>query len=123
MEWVEARKLIEKRIKEETNLNTGKSRYRFVKHRTGEGFVVSIGKDNYIRIPWEMLRQCFEESVRSDNRYDGDRFRTCYPEEANVHPCYVHTIGRILVRAGLAVARQSKWNHRSEYYELRREAP
>lgn len=113
MKWQEAQQLIENKIEIGTDLNTNKSTHRVVnsigditdseryKYHSEKGFVVKIGKSNKIKIPWKMLEKCFKP-ITSGNKYDGDYFRECFPLQAKDHPCYVHAVGQIFVRAGIA---------------------
>jgi hypothetical protein len=113
MEWWEAQELIEEKIKIGTDLNTDKSTYRVVNsignirdsqrygYGSEKGFIVQIGKSKRISIPWKMLAKCFLP-LSSDKEYDGDYFRRYFPLQATDHPCHVHVVGQLFVKAGIA---------------------
>ena len=113
MEWLDAKKIIQERIKKGTNINTAASTFRTIsavdariesrrysyQHQTG--FVVQIGTSNFIDIPWSVLQECFH-MLQDVNGYSGLSFRKTFPIQAKDHPCHVHVVGQIFVRAGLA---------------------
>jgi hypothetical protein len=114
MDWERARAQIEERIGLETDLKTARSKSRKVVrigdvpdsvrygYRGDTGFHVRIGKTNCIWIPWSMLRPCFAAPC-SDAGYEGSFFRENFHLQADDHPCHVHVVGQIFVKAGLAV--------------------
>jgi len=113
MDWNEAQGKIQTNIKVNTDLNSAHSTYRFVKsvdsvinskrygYHDGRGFVVSIGTSNDIKIPWSMLRECFIQ-LSSSSGYDSVFFNERFPLQAQDHPCHVHVIGQMFVKAGVA---------------------
>jgi hypothetical protein len=48
-----------------------------------------------------MLEKCFLP-LSLNEVYDGDYFREHFPLQAVDHPCHVHVVGQIFVKAGLA---------------------
>ena len=113
MDWNEAQDKVQTNIKVSTDLNSANSTYRFVKSvdsvinskRYGydgeRGFVVAIGKSNDIKIPWRMLRECFIQ-LSSSSGYDSVFLNEHFPLQAHDHPCHVHVIGQMFVKAGVA---------------------
>ena len=113
MEWSDAQELIEEKIRIGTELNTNKSTYRVVTsvgnirdserygYRSEKGFIVQIGKSTRISVPWKMLEKCFIP-LSSGGEYHGIYFRRYFPLQAKNHPCHVHVVGQIFVRAGIA---------------------
>jgi len=113
MEWQKAKKLIEEKVKENTDINTNKSTYRIVKsigsipdnksygYCSEKGFIVPIGRNVTISIPWKMLEKCFLP-IASGEEYDGHYFSKNFPLQNNNHPCHVHAVGQIFVKAGIA---------------------
>lgn len=115
MEWSEAKLLIEKNIKDGTDVNSEKSTLREILKTNYEchssrygycgekGFLVQISNysANDLRIPWSMLENCFN-ALRSPKGYNGSFFRNKYPLQATDHPCHVHVIGAIFEKSGLA---------------------
>ena len=105
MQWIEAKDKIAEKIRPTTDINTCESTFRKVREtplQNHQGyFVVPIGAVNTIRISWSMLKECFDQ-LMSDNGYSGQSFREKSPQEAKRHPCYVHVIGQIFVKAGIA---------------------
>ena len=97
MNWKEAKSRISKSIYVGLDLNSKKSKQRRILGYNPHGcFVVSIGRRASINIPWNMLKNCFDAMIDKEC-YDGRVFRSLYPREAKVHPCYVHVIGQIFV--------------------------
>ena len=104
MDWDQAQNKIKANIKVNTNINTVKSHYRFVKEMdNNRGFAILIGKskNSHINISWHILRKCFD-ALASSNGYDGTFFKKQFSAKAKNHPCYVHSIGQIFVKAGIA---------------------
>lgn len=113
MDWNEAEGKIQTNIQVGTDLNSSNSTYRFVKsvdsvicskrysYDNERGFAVSIGSSRDIKIPWSTVRECFFQ-LSSSSGYDTASFKKRFPLQAKDHPCYIHTIGQIFVKAGLA---------------------
>ena len=51
---------------------------------------------------------CFQ-GLASEQCYDGAFFRSHFPQQAEDHPCQVHIVGQIFVRAGIAVEDSGKY--------------
>src|SRR4051812_38994714 len=108
--WSKAKELIEQAIRTGTSLGRDGASAREVvevdhacnRHGYGgeRGFEVRIGVNSRetLDIPWGMLETCHEELV--SGAYDAKAFRKHYAHQARVHPCHVHVVGRMLVRAG-----------------------
>lgn len=113
MTWTQAKSQIARRIRVGTDLNNLNSSHRSVvairndiaSSRYGysneDGFQIQIGSDSSIAIPFSMLQVCYGV-LGSRNGYDGNFFRQHFPLQAADHPCHVHVVGQILVKAGLA---------------------
>lgn len=113
MNWKNAKKKIESNIIAGTNINTEKSTYRIVEstnslinskrynYYTEFGFVVPIGKTNKIKIPWNVLKECFLQAGSTEG-YGSKFFKKRYPLQYKDHPCHVHVIGQIMVIGGVA---------------------
>jgi len=113
MEWFDAKKIIQAQIRKGTDINTALSTFRTISavdtriesrrygYRNQTGFVVQIGTDTFIDIPWSVLQECFQ-MLHGVDGYSGKSFRKSFPIQAKDHPCHVHVIGQIFVRAGLA---------------------
>jgi hypothetical protein len=120
MDWSEAESKIRTMIKVGTDLNTAKSTYRFVKaidsvtnserygYHNERGCVVSIGEFNDIRITWGLLRECFSQ-FNSPRGYDRVSFTQRFPLQSQDHPCHIHVVGQIFVRAGVARTNGSRY--------------
>ncbi|MCX6087749.1 MAG: hypothetical protein NTV78_01070 [Caldiserica bacterium] len=111
MEWSEAREMIQKNITEGMDINTKRSSFRKVIAVQKKGFVVQIGKANQIMVALSMLEKCFP-SLKDDGGYNGKVFRSNYKEEAELHSCYVHVVGMIFKKAGIATSNAEE----SSYY-------
>jgi hypothetical protein len=113
MNWVQAQRRIRAHVKVGIDLNTPASKYRFVQavdsiinserynYQSERGFIVSIGREAKIKIPWGMLEECFMQ-LKSPEGFDGSFFRKRFPLQAQDHSCHVHVVGRIFAVAGLA---------------------
>jgi len=114
--WSKARETIERTIRKGTSLGRqGTSRREVVevdhscsRHGGERGFEVRIGVNSAetVDIPWSMLETCYGELVSGG--YDARTFRKHYAPQARVHPCHVHVVGMMLVRAGLATSDSRK---------------
>jgi len=65
------------------------------------GFRIAISHGSHINISWSMLEKCYRE-LSSESGYSREAFRTHFPVQLNDHSCYVHVVGEVFVRAGLA---------------------
>jgi len=116
MDWNEAKAKIEKTIVVGTDLNTSDSTYRKVlktnhiceskryNYNGEKGFRVQIGKNknnDAVCIPWSMLERCFLE-LKKRGVFNIKVFREYYPDQCKDHPCHVHVVGMIFVKAGIA---------------------
>ena len=114
MDWEEARDLINERIVVGEDLNTKRSKYRFVKevnkqfnskrygYQREKGFVVSYGYSRNLNIPWSMLENCFQ-TAKLAGGYNTNVFKSLYPMQYRDHDCSAHIVGRIFEVAGVAV--------------------
>ncbi len=64
-------------------------------------FVVTIGKTDKVKIPWSMLKECFD-ALNSPGGYSGRFFQERFPLQHSDHSCHVHVVGQIFRAAGLA---------------------
>jgi hypothetical protein len=113
MEWFDAKKKIQAQIRSGTKINTASSTYRTIKtvdariesrrygYENQTGFVVQIGTNSFIDIPWSVLQECYQMLLDVDG-YSGLSFRKTFPIQAKDHPCHVHVIGQIFAKSGLA---------------------
>ena len=113
MSWSQAKSRIVKNIRVGTDLNNANSSNRVVlslrndisSNRYGytneNGFQVQIGSASSIPIPFSILKICYGALSRQ-NGFAGAYFRQHFPKQAADHPCHVHVIGQIFVKAGLA---------------------
>jgi len=118
LNWGEAKERIEEAVAAGCALGrNGASRREVVevnhacnRHGYGgeRGFAVRIGvtSTETIDIPWSMLETCYDELLAG--AYAGSTFRHHYPHQARVHPCHVHVVGMMFVRAGLATSNGQK---------------
>lgn len=109
MEWEAAKIAIGKIIKEGVEFSSTRrvladnaciesGRYNI----KGElGFRISISTGTHINIPWSTLEKCYK-SLTTEFCYGREAFRSHFPMQLEDHSCYVHVIGEIFVRAGLA---------------------
>jgi hypothetical protein len=66
-----------------------------------EGFRIQVGEKSIIPVPISMLRELFEESKRNNGIYNNKVFLNLFPEELVSKPCYVHSVGKLFVAAGV----------------------
>ncbi len=123
MDWSQAQAIIIANIKIGSHINTPHSTYRFVRavdsiissrsygYRDERGFIISMGQSVNIKIPWSMLEECFS-ALNTPDGYDGAFFRKRFPLQAKVHPCHVHVVGQIFVKAGIARAEGKRYRIR-----------
>jgi hypothetical protein len=117
MTWNEAYNLITANIHEGLELEPERENTRQVEsvnhictnhdYNGEEGLEVRIGNapNSKIEIPFSMLQNVFEESLRRDRIFNKDTFRVYHPtraEQETGHPCHIHVIGRIFEKAGIA---------------------
>ncbi|MBE2228509.1 MAG: hypothetical protein IAE93_14225 [Ignavibacteria bacterium] len=127
MNWNEALNLIQNNIAVGLSLDENSSNGRHVlagpahicnsyDFRGIPGYKIQIGStiSSYIEVPIEMLRNIFNDSILDNRIYNKSVFRIHYPyhsETATGHPCYVHVVGMIFVKAGVGV-KKGKRNFR-----------
>jgi len=122
MDWNEAKAKIEGKIVVGTDLNTSRCRngYRKVietnhickkyNYNGEKGFLVPINKKNKIEIPWSMLERCFP-ALKEKEGYNKKVFEKYYPCQCKDHPCHVHVVGMIFVKAGIATPDDKEKNY------------
>lgn len=108
MTWEEAKSEIQHLVPKGTSINTSASTHRMVLDLSEAGVLVQIGTRAKIRLPWSMLKTCFE-ALRGEGGYGGTFFRQAFPRQAKCHPCHVHAVGRLFVAARLAVQEGQKY--------------
>jgi hypothetical protein len=111
MKWEEAKKRISDNITVGDNLNTKKAKCRFARAVSPFGYSVQIGRNrkrDLIDVPWDMLEKCWYELDRTGT-YDCKVFEKLFPKERKTHSCYVHTVGKIFEKAGLAKSVGNKY--------------
>ncbi|MEL1248377.1 hypothetical protein [Flavobacterium helocola] len=77
-------------------------------NKVDEAFKIKVGKNSYINISLLMLQLLFEESLTNNNIYNRNVFKKIYPHEYEVKPCYVHSVGKLFVKANIAVQLNSR---------------
>lgn len=100
MEWTIAQAVLNK-IQVGTDINTKRSTYRQIISKNENEFIIRVSKKGNIRVAEDMLKSCFLALSQSSG-YSRKHFETCYPQQCKNKPCYVHVIGQIFVKAGLA---------------------
>jgi hypothetical protein len=95
------------------DINTANSRFRNILENppyqcsnifnAEEGYKIQIGKSSTIDIPISMIINIYKYSFNKNRRiYNSFVFKELYPKQSSNHGCYVHSIGQILVKAGIA---------------------
>ncbi|WP_268034017.1 hypothetical protein [Algoriphagus sp. PAP.12] len=67
-----------------------------------EGFRIQVGEKSIIPVPFSMLIALYEESRRNNGIYNNKVFLDLFPEKLLSKPCYVHSVGKLFVAAGVA---------------------
>lgn len=69
-----------------------------------EGFKVKIGssENSTIEIPMSMLKSIYEASINNNGVFDNGVFVKLFAKQQIQHPCHVHVVGQIFVKAKLA---------------------
>jgi hypothetical protein len=57
-----------------------------------------------------MLETCFP-SLKELTGYNRNIFGKYYSDQAKDHPCYVHVVGMIFKKAGIAISDEGKMNY------------
>jgi len=57
-----------------------------------------------------MLERCFL-ALKERGMYNKEVFKICYPLQDIDHPCHVHVIGMIFVKAGIATSETKEKNY------------
>jgi hypothetical protein len=110
MSWAEA----EINLRENIHLNDrldGFGHYKIVTEvpdANKDTFRIKVGKSNFINVNMLMLHAVFEGSLVNNNIYNGKVFKDLFPLEHYNKPCYVHAIGKLFVRAGIAIILNSR---------------
>lgn len=100
MDWTSAQAALNK-IQVGTDINTKRSTYRQIISKNENEFIVRVSKKDNIRVTEDMLKSCFLALSQSSG-YCRKHFEACYSQQCKNKPCYVHVIGQIFVKAGLA---------------------
>ena len=113
MNWKEASILIKNNIRIGDNINTQKSKHRYVvneppfqcnryNYKNEEGYKVSIGERDFVEIPITMLETVFNIAIENCRIYNNKVFADAFPKQAKDHGCHVHVVGRIFELSGVA---------------------
>lgn len=110
MNWTKAESLLIDNIKSGTKLNGENSKFKIVKstpplpcNKNGEsGFQVQVGEKSIIDVSLKMLENIFEASRKNNNLYNNLVFKSLYERKLLNKPCYVHTVGKLFEKAGIA---------------------
>jgi len=111
MDWPEAKRQIEEKIKVGTDVNSKNSTLRKIletehscngyDYNGEKGFLVRIGREDKLEIPWSMLENCFP-ALRTSEGYNTHGFRKKYKRQYENKDCHVHVVGAIFEKAGMA---------------------
>lgn len=114
MNWEHAHNNILSLIRKGLSINTINSSCRTVlevppykckQYNQSEGFKVNIGKESNVTIdiPLSMLKGIYENAIKNNRIYENKVFVKLYPNEQKIHPCHVHVVGQIFVKAKIAI--------------------
>jgi hypothetical protein len=118
MDWEEAERRISKSIKNDMDINTHRSTHRKVEKVDNLDYKIRIGTSNIISVTMEILEGCwFYSKNNHGGKYDTTVFQKLYKAKYRNHPCWVHVIGMIFVKAGVAKAVYKK-SRTPEGYQL-----
>lgn len=65
------------------------------------GYNVQIGKDDWLQIPFVLLKTVYEDTLANQGTYNRSIICKHYQKQVTNHGCHVHVVGRIFVRAGI----------------------
>ncbi len=68
-----------------------------------EGFRIQVGEKSIIDVPFNMLKTLFDASVSNNRIYNNSTFLTLFARKLINKPCYVHSVGKLLEYAGVAI--------------------
>lgn len=76
-------------------------------NQVNNGFkiIVRIGLNTTIEVSRTMLITIVNASLHNNGIYNNQVFRKYYNQKANNHPCYIHVVGMLLVKTGVASVR------------------
>jgi hypothetical protein len=111
MNWEKAEILIRSKIFNNVHLDS-KSEYKYIEagpnyyckqydYNNSLGFKVQIGANNYIEVPFSMLKTLYFSTITNNGIYDRNVIVDLYPMQVKNHGCHVHVIGKIFVLAGI----------------------
>ena len=121
MNWEDIFSKIQEKIKLGLEINTKNSTFRVIEEippykctsngfNNEIGFKVRIGKYSTIEIPISMLKLLYTYSFNKNKRiYDSNIFKIHFPKQKDNHGCYVHSIGQIFVKSGIAKESGTKY--------------
>lgn len=90
------------------NIDTSNSHGRVVKdikiteNKKDFTLIIKIGQNTTIGVDKQMLTSLYNSSIHNNGVYNKHIFQSLYPQKLNNHPCYVHVVGMLFVKAGLA---------------------
>ncbi|MDI9864231.1 hypothetical protein QM480_07840 [Flectobacillus sp. DC10W] len=67
------------------------------------GYRIKIGKgkDNFLDIPFLLLKTVYEDTLVNNGRYNKNVICKHFQKQVTNHGCHVHVVGRIFVRTGI----------------------
>ena len=65
------------------------------------GYNVQIGKDNWLHIPFLLLKTVYEDTLANNGIYNRNVICKNFNHLVKTKGCHVHVVGRIFVHAGI----------------------
>lgn len=111
MEWSEAKAALGK-LNVGVCVNTTRSTYRQIISKSENDFQVRVGNSAsaFITVTDEMLKNCFV-ALSQEAGYSRNFFKVYYSQKCKSKPCFVHVIGQLFVKAGIAVQDQTGYRY------------
>lgn len=112
MKWEKAKELILKKVKKGQKLDADFD-YKIVidvprqsmfdnEKQAEQCYRVQVGKSSFVNISMDMLERLLSLSVAKGYIYNNIVFKEGYYQLSKNKPCYVHAVGGIFVKAGIA---------------------
>ena len=109
MNWESAKSLLLKNISTGMHLTpeytykivTEVPPYQCKNYDNDVGFRVQVGAKSFINIPMSMLELLYVSSRQNHSIYNKAVFKSKYPQQVEVKPCHVHSVGKVFEFAGI----------------------
>lgn len=107
MNWIQAKELISKEIKEGLDLDP-LNKYKEITKCSNDGLYIRVGANKVDKISFNELENIFNSAKANNGQYKNSVFKALYPVKIKNTPCLVQAVGKIFVYAGVMKQRTAQ---------------